>query len=593
MNLKLDKNEQPEATRVFTYINIAMAVAFALILVRLWHLQIIKGEDFRNLSANNRIRIQDIPAPRGILYDREGIPLVDSFPAFDVSLYRQDLRRPETLIRPLSQTLSLDLEKLQARLAAAKEPPPSQAFKIKANISREELALVETRRLDLPGVMVDVVIRRNYPYGPLASHVIGHLGEISQEELEKEAYGSHKLGYLVGKYGIEQKYELELMGESGGRQIEVNAMGRMMRVLGTVEPNPGNNLSLTLDLELQKAAAEALAGKNGAVVALDPRNGDILAMVSKPDFDPNFFARGITPDNWKSIIGNPARPLQNRATQGQYPPGSVFKIVTALAALEEKAITPDTVFSCSGAFPFGNRDYHCWKKEGHGRVDLRRAIVESCDVYFYQVGLRLGVTRSRSHLRLEIEAFSHSLAGRGNPLRGHRAGIQFSDSSSGRVLPLGPVQRRHLFSAPDRPIGARPRWRDSSGDPAFGGQEFASEPRTRGISPGSAVGGGECSDRNRRPGKGPRVRRGRENRDLPGYPKTGRPERSQSARIPGPRLVRLLRPGSEPGDHGRGLRRTRRRRRGGGRPRGPKSAGELFPPEKIPLFTLPSRPREF
>ena len=163
MDLKLDKSEQPETTRFFTYLNIAMVIAFAVIFVRLWHLQIIKGENFRNLSENNRIRIQDIPAPRGILYDREGIPLVDSFPAFDVSLYRQDLRNPETVIRPLSQTLSLDQEKLQLRMAAAKEIPPSQAFKVKTNISREELALVETRRLDLPGVMVDVVIRRNYP----------------------------------------------------------------------------------------------------------------------------------------------------------------------------------------------------------------------------------------------------------------------------------------------------------------------------------------------------------------------------------------------------------------------------------------------
>ena len=406
MNVKLDNNEHPEAIRIFTFINIAMVIAFALIFIRLWQLQIIKGDDFRNLSENNRIRIQDIPSPRGILYDREGIPLVDSFPAFDVSLYRQDLRNPEALIRPLSQTLSLDQERLQARLTAAKELPPSQALKIKTNISREELALMETRRLDLPGVMVDVVIRRNYLYGPLASHVIGYLGEVSQEELEKEGYRDHKVGYLVGKYGVEQKYEAELMGESGGRQIEVNAMGRMMRVLGTVDPSPGNNLFLTLDLELQKAAEEALNGKNGAVVALDPRNGDLLAMVSNPDFDPNLFARGITPENWKSIIGNPARPLQNRATQGQYPPGSVFKIITALAALEEKAITPDTVFSCSGAYPFGNRDYHCWKKEGHGRVDLRRAIVESCDIYFYQVGLRLGVDR--------LAKYAYAL-GLGNP----------------------------------------------------------------------------------------------------------------------------------------------------------------------------------
>ncbi len=393
MVLKPRPDKQSEITRTFTYINIVIVIAFALIFSRLYYLQIIKGEEFRNLSENNRIRIQEVPAPRGILFDREGIPLVDSFPAFDVSLFRQDIRNADVLLQPLSQSLFLDPEKLLTRLVAAKDLPPSQALKLKTNISREELARVETRRLDLPGVMVDVVIRRNYPYGNLAAHLIGYLGEINQEELEREDDGRHKTGSLVGKYGIEQKFESELMGENGGRQIEVNALGRKMRVLGTVEPNPGNNLYLTLDLELQKAAEDAMIGKNGAVVALNAQNGDILALVSKPDFDPNLFARGITPENWKTIITNPAKPLQNRAIQGQYPPGSVYKIVTALAALEEKAITPETVFSCAGALPFGNREYHCWKKEGHGRVDLRRAIVESCDVYFYQVGLRLGVDR--------------------------------------------------------------------------------------------------------------------------------------------------------------------------------------------------------
>jgi penicillin-binding protein 2 len=393
MNMKLDKNGHDEGIKIFTYINVAMIIAFALIFSRLLYLQIVKGTDFRNLSENNRIRIQEVPAPRGILYDRDGNPLVDSFPAFDVSLFRQDIRNPAALIPPLSRALLLDPEKLYAKFIASKDLPPSQALKVKANIGREELAMVETRRLDLPGVMVDVVIRRNYPYGSLASHLIGYLGEISQEELEKEAYSGHKIGYLVGKYGIEQTYELQLMGESGGRQIEVNALGRKMRILGSVEPNPGNNLYLTIDLELQKAAEEAMAGKNGAVVAMSPQTGDILALVSKPDFDPNLFSRGISTENWKSIINNPARPLQNRAIQGQYPPGSVFKIITALAAMEEKVVTTDTVFHCPGFLNFGNRDYHCWKKEGHGRVDLRRAIVESCDVYFYQVGLRLGVDR--------------------------------------------------------------------------------------------------------------------------------------------------------------------------------------------------------
>ncbi len=393
MRWKLDKNETPEINTAFLWANIVMIVAFSLIFSRLWYLQILRGEYFKSLSENNRIRIQEISAPRGILFDRNGVPLVDSFPSFDVSLFRQDVPNMNALIPVLARAVSMEPEKLEEKIKAARATPSHQPIKIKPDISREDLATVETRRLDLPGVVVDVVIRRNYPYRNLAAHLIGYLGEISQEELEKEDFSNHKLGYLVGKYGVEQKFELELMGENGGRQIEVNAMGQKIRVLGQVEPTPGNNLDLTLDLDIQKAAEEAMAGKSGAVVAMDPQNGDILALVSKPDFDPNLFARGINPENWRSIVDNPARPLQNRAIQGQYPPGSVFKIFMAIGGLEEKVITPETAFYCSGSYPFGNREYRCWKKEGHGRVSLRRAIVESCDVYFYNVGMRLGVNR--------------------------------------------------------------------------------------------------------------------------------------------------------------------------------------------------------
>ncbi len=393
LKIDLDKNELPEKNSMFLYANIVILVAFSLIFSRLWYLQIIKGDYFKNLSENNRIRIQETPAPRGILFDREGIPLVNSFPSFDVSLFRQDVPTLKALIPVLSQALSMDPEKLEAKIEEAKRTPGPQPIKVKTDITWEELAMIETRRLDLPGVVVDVVIRRNYPYGPFAAHLIGYLGEVSQQELEKEEFINHKMGYVVGKYGIEQKFESDLMGENGGKQFEVNALGRKIKVLGNVEPNPGNNLFLTLDLELQKAAEEAMAGKRGGVVAMDPQNGDILALVSKPDFDPNLFARGISAEHWRSLIDNPARPLQNRTIQGQYPPGSVFKIVTAIAGLEEKVITPETTFHCSGALHFGNRDYHCWKKEGHGQISLRRGIVESCDVYFYQVGLRLGVDR--------------------------------------------------------------------------------------------------------------------------------------------------------------------------------------------------------
>jgi penicillin-binding protein 2 len=393
MRLKLDKSETPEISKAFLAANIVIIVAFSLIFSRLWYLQILNGEYFKGLSENNRIRIQEIAAPRGTLFDRNGVPLVDSFPSFDVSLYRQDVPDMEALIPRLSRLLSLDPQKLRARLEGARGIPLHQPLKIKTDIPRKVLAAVETRRLDLPGVVVDVVIRRNYPHKNLAAHLIGYLGEISQQELEMEEFVNHKLGYLVGKYGVEQKFEFELMGENGGRQIEVNAMGQKIRVLGQVEPNPGNNVVLTLDLEIQKAAEEAMAGKRGAVVVMNPQNGDILAMVSKPDFDPNLFARGISPENWKSIVDNPAHPLQNRVTQGQYPPGSIFKILVAMAGLEEKMITPETLFQCSGVYPFGNREYQCWKKEGHGQVNLRRAIVESCDVYFYQLGIRLGVNR--------------------------------------------------------------------------------------------------------------------------------------------------------------------------------------------------------
>jgi len=406
MRLKLDKSEAPEISNAFLAANIVIIVAFSLIFSRLWYLQILNGDYYKGLSENNRVRIQEIAAPRGTLFDRDGVPLVDSFPSFDVSLFRQDVPDMEALISALSRVLSMDPQRLRARLDAARTIPSHQPLKIKTDITREELAAVETRRLDLPGVVVDVVIRRNYPYKNLAAHLIGYLGEISQEELEKEEFATHKSGYLVGKYGIEQKFESDLMGENGGRQIEVNARGQKIRVLGQVEPNPGNNVYLTLDLELQKAAEVAMADKRGAVVALDPQNGDILAMVSKPDFDPNLFARGISPENWKAIVDNPAHPLQNRAIQGQYPPGSVFKILVAIAGLEEKMITPETTFQCSGSYQFGNREYRCWKKEGHGQVKLRKAIVESCDVFFYQLGMRLGVDRIAKYA---------SVAGLGGP----------------------------------------------------------------------------------------------------------------------------------------------------------------------------------
>ena len=232
--------------------------------------------------------------------------------------------------------------RLREKIKAQKRRAPFKPVKIKSDIDWNELALLESNRVHLPGLIVDVRPRRAYDYGDLASHLIGYLGEVDENELRQSKETPYRMGALIGKYGVEYRWENDLRGVDGGRQIEVDALGREIRPLGIVEPFPGNNLYLTIDLDLQKTAEEAYQDKNGALIAMDPKTGRILAMVSKPSFDPDIFARNILPEEWKSLLENPHHPLQNKGIQGQYPPGSVFKIVTAIAGLESGLITPNT-----------------------------------------------------------------------------------------------------------------------------------------------------------------------------------------------------------------------------------------------------------
>jgi penicillin-binding protein 2 len=258
---------------------------------------------------------------------------------------------------------------------------------------------VETHQLELPGVNLRVRPRRNYAEGLRAAHVLGYLGEIGPKQLKvlrEQGYGS---GDEIGQYGLEKRWEGFLKGQSGGQQVEVDALGRRVRVLHEVVDVPGYTVHLTLDRQLQQAAYEALKDKEGTLVALDVQNGAILAMVSTPAFDPNMFARGIKAEEWRALIKDRLRPLNNRAIQGQYPPGSTFKVIMAVAGLEEGVIDPDARISDPGFFPFGNRNFRDWKKGGHGSVDLHKAIVESCDVYFYQLGQRLGIDKIAKHAR--------------------------------------------------------------------------------------------------------------------------------------------------------------------------------------------------
>jgi penicillin-binding protein 2 len=366
-------------------------IGFLVLGFRAWHLQIIKGEEFSRLSKHNRIRIREIPASRGMILDRKGRIVVDNRPSFEVLLIPEDIVDMGKITEFLHRMLRIPSERVEKRLEANKHRPPFRPVRIQSDVSRLHLALLETHKLDLPGLVVDVAPRRGYTCADMASHLLGYLGEIDRHELKESRFTEYQMGDFIGKYGVEKKWEPFLKGIDGGRQVEVDAMGRELKVLQRVEPHPGNNVYLTIDLALQKTCENLLRGKEGAIVAMNPQNGKILAMVSHPSFNPSLFAGGINHEDWESLVRNPFHPLQNRAIQGQYAPGSVFKMITATAGLEEGAISPQEVLFCTGSYRFGNRTYRCWRKGGHGKVKLHRAVVESCDVFFYQVGQRLGI----------------------------------------------------------------------------------------------------------------------------------------------------------------------------------------------------------
>jgi penicillin-binding protein 2 len=384
-----DPGEYRNRFRVLFWV---VLVAVSLIVVRLWYLQVIQGHDLRVRSENNRVRLREIKALRGIILDSRGVVLVDNRPSFDVFIYPEDAKNVQNVIETLEGLYKrhhLSLSEDYTQLLETSRP--LMTYRLDRNISREKLALVETHALELPGVTIDVMPVREYFFGESMAHVIGYTGEVSRAELEREGGDIYKSGDIVGKSGIERYLDAKIRGKNGGEQIEVNVVGKKIRMLGRVEPTVGYRVVLTLDSVLQRIAWDALEEKAGSVIALNPRDGSILAMVSKPSFDPNLFNRGISPENWEKLTKSTLHPMENKAISGQYPPGSTYKLIVAAAGLEEGVITPHTAFNCDGTFDLGTRTYRCWRKGGHGRISLHRAIVESCDVYFYNVGRLLGV----------------------------------------------------------------------------------------------------------------------------------------------------------------------------------------------------------
>jgi penicillin-binding protein 2 len=370
---------------------VLVLLGFAVLIARLLYLQVVEGDEYRRLSEINSIRLQDIDAPRGLIFDRNNQMLVDNRPSFDLHIILKDAKPLDATLARLGRIMGESPDELRERIRSTKRRGPYTPLLLKEDIGRDLLAAIEVHKYDLPGVVVHVTPRRHYLFGTFAAHLLGYVGEISAEELRRPAYETCKGGDYIGKFGIEKSFESLLRGKRGGRQVEVNATGQVVRVLDTVNAQAGHNLSLTIDHQLQAEAETLLQGKAGAVVALDPTNGEILAMASSPTFDPNWFVVGMLQEQWQTLITNPFRPLENKAIQAEYPPASTFKIVTAIAGLEEGAIDAGTTMFCPGYYRYGNRVYRCWKHAGHGSVNVVQALEQSCDVFFYQVGEAIGV----------------------------------------------------------------------------------------------------------------------------------------------------------------------------------------------------------
>lgn len=370
-------------------LRVGLLLVVALLGLRLWHLQIREGPYYRDLSENNRTRLVLLEPARGLIYDRHGVLLANNVPSFSLYVTLEDVKDREALIQQLSNLLGFDQTLVRKKMTARGSKLLPR--KIKDRMTLRDAMLVESNRLDMPGVMIQVESQRNYPGGVTAAHLLGYVGEISADQLEKPEFVDLHQGSIVGQYGVEKSYDRHMRGMAGQKNVEVDALGHEKKAVVVERPQAGNDLYLTIDVRLQKVAEDLLGGEYGAIVALDPNSGDILAMASRPGFNPNVLSRELTAKQWVEIVQDEGRPLNNRASQGQYPPGSTFKIPMAVAALETKTMSPSSTVFCNGGYQFGKRVYHDWKASGHGYVDLHNALVHSCDVYFYTIGQRMGI----------------------------------------------------------------------------------------------------------------------------------------------------------------------------------------------------------
>ncbi|GAB4390543.1 MAG: penicillin-binding protein 2 [Thermodesulfovibrionales bacterium] len=378
---------KPESSERIRVISFAVVALFAMLTARLWQLQVLQGEELREISSENLLRIEKVPAPRGIIYDRNGKPLVKNSPYYAVALRQEMLREAD--LGAIAGFLGMDPGEVAERIERRKDP--FTPVKLREGLTFEEVAYYEARLSDYPALTVEVEETRHYIYGEVGAHLIGYLGKLNPAQVGQGDFKDVPRESFIGQWGVEKLFDKTLRGTPGRRVIEVDALGRQLRLLEEEKPRKGNDIYLSIDINLQQAAEAAFGERAGALVAMKPSTGEILGLVSKPSFDPNLFSRGISYADWVALVEDPRHPMLNRALQSQYPPGSTFKIITAAAALERGAITPATEQFCSGKIFHGQWSFGCWKKGGHGRLDLYGALVESCDIYFYRAGSAVGI----------------------------------------------------------------------------------------------------------------------------------------------------------------------------------------------------------
>jgi penicillin-binding protein 2 len=388
-------DDRRSLTMRLSVVQYVVAVVFSLLAIAFWVFQIASHEKFLQMAENNHMRRLPLPAPRGVLFDRNGTVLVENQSNFNIALVREQTKDIDRTLHILATATGVDEAQLRDTVNRKRREPSYRPIVLIENASREQLAAFLARQWELPGVIQQSVPARRYPPTALAAHLFGYVGEVTEAQLSRPEYQGVESGAVVGQAGVEQAYNRYLMGADGDKFVVVNSLGREIRLHRQELPKEGRRVQLTIDADMQKAAEDGFRhfGYNGAAVVMDPRTGEVLTLVSLPAYDPNKFALGIDRATWTALNTDQLKPLQNRALQGRYSPGSTFKIVVATAALEEGIATPDFNVFCPGGATFFGRYFQCHEKGGHGSVDMRHAIEKSCNVYFYTLGNMLGIDR--------------------------------------------------------------------------------------------------------------------------------------------------------------------------------------------------------